>query len=151
MPDIDQLGRKLSISQSDLIPFFSNDDGDDFTVSVTNLAKFLLTLIPISNEKTTQYSAPSSTGFSVQITDSSSPIWLILTPTGTFANGSIILPAKTNCIDKQEILVISTQIITTLAITPNGSTVTGAPSTMAANAFFRLRFDAVTSTWYRVG
>jgi hypothetical protein len=28
--------------------------------------------------------------------------------------------------------------------------VTGAPTTLAANAFFTLRFDATTNAWYRV-
>ena len=33
----------------------------------------------------------------------------------------------------------------------NGSTVNGAPTTLAANSFFRLRFDGVFKAWYRVG
>ena len=33
----------------------------------------------------------------------------------------------------------------------NGATVTGAPTSLSANGFFRLRFDAVASVWYRVG
>jgi hypothetical protein len=32
-----------------------------------------------------------------------------------------------------------------------GATVVGAPTSLAANDFFLLRFDAVTGTWYRVG
>ena len=40
----------------------------------------------------------------------------------------------------------------TLTINGNGATaVTGAPTALAANAFFRLRFDRATSSWYRVG
>jgi hypothetical protein len=29
--------------------------------------------------------------------------------------------------------------------------VNGAPTTLAANAFFRLRFDGVFNAWYRIG
>jgi hypothetical protein len=61
-----------------------------------------------------------------------------------------VLPASTTAADKQTINVNCTQSVTTLTINGNGATVTGAPTTLAANAFFTLRFDAVTSTWYRV-
>ena len=71
-------------------------------------------------------------------------------PAATYANGTLVLPAVANCADKQEILVNSTQIVTALAITANGATVKGAPTTLAANAFFKLRFDGVLKTWYRV-
>jgi hypothetical protein len=53
--------------------------------------------------------------------------------------------------DRQELLVNCTQAVTTLAVSGNGATVTGAPTTLAANAFFRLRFDQASSVWYRVG
>jgi hypothetical protein len=54
-------------------------------------------------------------------------------------------------LDKQEILVNTTQAITALTINANGATIVGAPTTLAAGGFFRLRFDGVLDTWYRVG
>jgi hypothetical protein len=33
----------------------------------------------------------------------------------------------------------------------SGNTVTGAPTTLAANDFFTMRYDAATAAWYRVG
>jgi hypothetical protein len=41
--------------------------------------------------------------------------------------------------------------VTTLTIAGNGSTLNGAPTTIAANGFFNLRFDGVFKAWYRVG
>jgi hypothetical protein len=41
--------------------------------------------------------------------------------------------------------------VTTLTINGNGKTVVGGPATLAANAFFRLKYDGVLSTWFRVG
>lgn len=102
---------------------------------------------------TTQYSSPSSTGFDVAIspTDGSS-VHLILTPTAGFATGEITLPPVGTCVDKQEVLVNCTQQVTALSVDGNGATaVTGEPSSLGADDFFRLKFDAVTSTWYRVG
>jgi hypothetical protein len=99
----------------------------------------------------TYYAAPSATGFTAALPDTSDNYWLVLTPTGTFADGEIVLPDVSACVDHQTVQVNCTQIVTTLAVDGNGATVTGAPTTLAAaNGFFTLRFDAVTSTWYRV-
>lgn len=131
--------------------FAVNVNGQDYRISTANVLTYLNSNITVGETKISQYSAPSATGFSVQVTDGSDSVWLILTPTAGFANGTIVLPTLTNCVDKQEVLVNCTQAVTTLAISGNGATVTGGPSTLAANAFFRLRFDDVTNTWYRVG
>jgi len=69
----------------------------------------------------------------------------------TIATLTITLPLASTCVGGQELLVNSTQAITTLTIGANGGAVVGAPSTLAANGFFRLRFEPVLKTWYRVG
>lgn len=140
-----------NISGSDLLAVYSQVNGDARKLSLTNFATWIASQITTSDNKITQYSAPSATGFTTLVNDSSSSVWLILTPTGGFAAGTIKLPILANCVDKQEVLINCTQAITTLTIDGNGSTVTGAPTTLAANAFFRLRYDFVTHTWYRVG
>ena len=99
----------------------------------------------------TQYAAPSATGFSVAIAEASADTHLILTPTGGFAAGTIVLPAVGTAVDGQRVQVNCTQAVTTLTINGNGGTVTGAPTTLAANAFFTLAFDDPTNVWYRVG
>lgn len=118
--------------------------------SMDTLAEFVQEYIQGQGIET-EYSAPSSNGFNVELPDTDENIRLILTPTGTFAAGTITLPDSTVCVDHQQIIVNSTQIVTTLTVSGNGATVTGAPTTLAANAFFTLMFDAVTTTWYRVG
>jgi hypothetical protein len=105
----------------------------------------------VADDKITQYAAPSATGFSITVLNGSSSVWLIISPTGAFAAGTLILPAVANCVDKQELLVNCTQAVTALTINANGATITGAPTTLAANGFFRLRFDALADVWYRVG
>lgn len=100
----------------------------------------------------TQYAAPSSSGFSVQITDTSANTHLILTPTTGFAAGTIVLPNVTSAIDKQEVLVNCTQQVITLTVDGNGAVgVTGEPSSLGADDFFRLKYDLLTQTWYRIG
>lgn len=151
MPQINQLSAVDQVQASDQVPIYSAANGDARKASLSLLKAFFQEGITSADDKITQYAAPSATGFSVQVNDDSDSIWLILTPTGGFAAGTLVLPAVANCVDRQEILVNCTQAVTTLTITGNGSTVTGAPTTLVANGFFRLRFDAVTDTWYRVG
>lgn len=154
MTTINQLSAVDELAASDLVAIFSTANGDTRKASMTVLAAFVQALL---NESSggfeTQYSAPSATGFSVTINPSvdGGSVHLLLTPVAGYAAGTIVLPELAECEDGQEVLVNSTQAITALTVSGNGSTVTGAPTTMAANAFFRLKFDGVFNAWYRVG
>lgn len=154
MPTINQLSTASTLTLSDLIAIYSSSNGDARKSSFTSVLALMQANLtfPTSGVFTTQYAAPSATAFSVAITDGSDNIHLILTPTAGFADGTIVLPAVANAVDKQEILVNCTQAVTTLVVDGNGATaVTGAPTALAANDFFRLKYDSATSTWYRVG
>jgi len=151
MTEINRLTAVDSVSSADQFPVWSSTNGDARKCSASKLAEFFASQTTVSDDKITQYAAPSATGFSVQIDGTGQSIWLVLTPTGTFATGTIVLPAVAGCVEKQELLVNCTQIVTALTITGNGATVTGGPTALAANGFFRLRFEAVTDTWYRIG
>lgn len=151
MPTINQLSTVDTLSSGDLFPVYVSSEGDARKASATTVREFVLANASIADDKITQYAAPSATGFTVTILNGSDSIWLILLPTAGFAAGTITLPAVANCVDKQELLVNSTQAVTTLTIGGNGATVTGAPTTLAANGFFRLRFDGLAKVWYRVG
>ena len=157
MPTINQLNSIDTPSGSDLLPLYSQSNGDARKLSLSNLLLWLTTNTPTATNNnqpqfTTQYAAPSATGFTVQVLDGSDNVWLILTPTAGFAAGTIKLPDVSKCVNKQEVLINCTQAVTTLTINGNGATaVTGAPTALAANTFFRLRFDSATSSWYRVG
>lgn len=151
---INQLSGADSVSSGDLIPVWVASNSDTRKVAMSVLLEFIEdNLTPVADGKVTQYAAPSATGFSVTISPADgTSVWLILTPAAGYAAGTITLPPVASCKDLQEILVNCTQAVTTLTIASNGATaVTGAPTTLAANAFFRLRFDLLTKTWYRVG
>jgi|SRR3990167_5553227 len=106
---------------------------------------------PDAGAFTTQYASPSATGFSVTITSGTANIHLILTPTAGFAAGTLVLPASTVAADKQEVLVNCTQQVTALTVNGSGATVTGEPTSLGADDFFRLKYDKATNVWYRVG
>ena len=150
MATINQLAQVDSLSSADQVPIYSAANGDARKASINQLVAFLQDQIAAQDDKTTQYAAPSSSGFTVNVQDEGST-WLLLTPTGAFAAGTIVLPAVASVQDRQELLVNCTQAVTTLTVSGNGATVTGAPTTLVANSFFRLRFDQASSVWYRVG
>ena len=151
MTTINQLSAVDAVVSSDQVPIYSSGQGDARKASMSVIKSFVLSGATTSDDKVTQYAAPSATGFTVTVNNSSDSVWLILTPLAGYAAGTLVLPAVANCVDRQEILCNTTQAVTTLTINANGATVIGAPTTLAANAFFRLRFDDVLNTWYRVG
>lgn len=140
-----------SVEDGDQLPFFSTSNGSSRRIAASALKAYCQEGVTANDDKLTQYSSPSATGFSVQVNNASNSVFLLLTPAGTFATGTIVLPLQANCIDRQEILAHSTQTITTLTINGNGSALSGAPTTITAGGFFRLRFDNVNKIWYRVG
>jgi hypothetical protein len=148
---IDKLSAKDTPAAGDQVVLYSTSDGDARRASVTALAATIQSLITVNDDKTTQYDAPSASPFTTTVTQSSSSIWLILTPTGTLAVGTIALPASGTAADRQEVLINCTQAVTTLTVSATGANVTGAPSTLAANDRFLMRYDAPSNTWYRVG
>ena len=151
MSDIYNLNSIDQIAGSDLLAAWSQANGASRKISFTNFLAWINTQgIEAQDNKITQYSAPL-TGATLQINESGSSVWLVLTPAGTIAALTLNLPLNTAVTDRTELLVNSTQIVTALSFNANGATVVGAPTTLAANGFFRLRFDIVLQTWYRVG
>jgi hypothetical protein len=148
MSGIGDLTTTTALALADLFPLESASDRDARKASLSALRDFLQANLTFSaSDLVQQYAAPSATGFSVSIAVGNT--WLILTPVAGYAAGTIILPA--NPTNEQVVNLNTTQAVTTLTVNGNGKTVTGAPTTLAANAFFTLRFDATTNAWYRVG
>lgn len=155
MSTINQLSAVTQLSVSDLIPIFSTQNGDARKASIGALAAAIQALLTApANSMATQYFAPNATGFAVTISplENGENVYLLMTPTADFAAGTITLPPLANCADGQEVLVSSTHAVTTLTVAGNGATaVNGAPTALTANGFFRLRYDGVSQSWYRIG
>lgn len=129
--------------------FAVNVNGQDYRIPVAPVLAYFLSNIPDTDiqEFETQYAAPSSTGFSVTIDSQIGNTHLIITPTSGFAAGTIVLPFP--AVDRQMIGVNISQSLGVLTVNGNGATVTGAPTSLSANQFFMLKYDAATSNWYR--
>jgi hypothetical protein len=153
MSTINQLPRADSVGTGDLFVIFSANNNDSRALPLSVLLTYLQTQLASTSMFETQYAAPNASGFSVTInpTTDGDSVYLLLTPLAGYAAGTIVLPELTECVDGQEVLVNSTQAVTALTVSGNGATVNGAPTTLAANGFFRLRFDDINNSWYRVG
>ena len=144
---INNLTGATALSVSDLVPLWSTADQDTRKATLQAVLDLLQANMSVPGALTTQYAAPSATGFSVTVTKADA--WLVLTPLATYAAGTIIMPAVRTA--GQRVQVNSTQIVTSLTVNGNGTTVTGAPTTLAANGFFTLSYDATLSAWFRTG
>lgn len=131
--------------------FAANVNGQDYRLDAATLLAYMQNGLEFPSDYVPQYAAPNATGFSVSVTNGPQSMHLILTPTGSFAAGTLVLPSSAVAVDGQRVLVNCTQIVTALTVSGNGATVTGAPDTLAANAFFTLKYDKPTNVWYRVG
>ena len=132
---------------SDLIAIWDTSDSTTRNTSLTRLRTLFQDNMTIG-KPTSQYAAPSATAFSVDLLDTGADVHLILTPTGTLAAGTLVMPSAVA--DKQTVLVSSTQEVTALTIT-SSKTVNGGPTTIAANGYFTLKYDSTVEAWYRVG
>ena len=147
MTTINNLNQTSGVSGGDLLPIWSQTNGDTQSVSITALSAYIIGLVGGSNGIVTQYASPNATGFTVNLGQNLAT-WLLLTPLAGYAAGTLVLPASP--VNQQRITVNSTQSITALTVNGNGNTVNGAPTTLAANAFFTLQYDAVLDSWYRI-
>ncbi len=159
MSRIIDLTALVSPVAADSVPVYSSANGDARRVSLTALLEFIEdNLSSSSSSFASQYSAPL-TGTTVTIgstaddADGSENVHLILTPAGTLSALTIKFPLSTDLVDKQEVLINCTQIVTTLSFNTNGANdVVGEPTTFAAaNAFAKFKYDALLGNWYRVG
>ena len=153
MAQYNQYATNNNPQPSDLVLTFSSNNSDNRKLSLSALATYIQTFLSAPGQYTKQYFAPNATGFSVTISPVSqgASMWLLMTPLAAYAAGTVTLPLSSTLQDGQTFRVTSTQAVTTLTVAGNGATVNGAPTTLAANAFFELAYDQVNNSYYRVG
>jgi len=151
MPTINQLAGLSQVSGGDLLPIYVPNNGDARKVSVTQLLAYFQTVFAAPTVSTNLYTPGA--GFNITVpTPVSEQQWMLLQPAGTLATGTITLPLNTGTPDGTQLLVTTTQIITAFTLALNGAAAAfGAPTTLAASAFFTMRFYQATNSWYRIG
>ena len=150
MPTINQLPLLAQVSPGDQVPVYSPNNGDARRLPVSALLAYFQQTFASPTLSTNVYTP--GTGFNVAVpTPVAAQQWMLIQPAGTLALGTITLPLNTQTPDGTEVLVTTTQQITGFTLALNGATAAyGAPSTLAAEDFFRMRFVQSTNSWYRI-
>ena len=89
--------------------------------------------------------------FTLNIENHEVGTYLILNPSASITTGSIKLPERYSVSDGQVLLVACAQQVNNFSVDGNNALVIGAPNALAANGFFKLKYDKLSNTWYRVG
>jgi hypothetical protein len=150
MPQINQLSSISQVSGANQIPVYDQNNGDARKMSISALLQYFQATFAAPTVATNLYTP--GTGFNVTVpTPVSEQQWMIIQPAGTLATGIVTLPLNTGTPDGTEVLITTTQQITAFTLALNGAANGyGAPSTLAAQDFFRMRFYQATNSWYRI-
>lgn len=89
--------------------------------------------------------------FTLNIENHEVGTYLILNPSVSITTGSIKMPERYDVADGQVLLVACAQQVDNFSVDGNNALVIGAPNALAANGFFKLKYDKLSNTWYRVG
>ena len=150
MPQINQLSSISQVSGANQIPVYDQNNGDARKMSVSALLQYFQATFAAPTVATNLY--VPGTGFNVTVpTPVSEQQWMILQPAGSLATGTITLPLNTGVPDGTQVLITSTQTITSFTIALNGAAaIFGAVSTLTAGAAICYRFYQATNSWYNV-
>ena len=147
--DINQLGQLDIITGSDNLAVWDNSNARTRKASVSQLLDYFESTFT-SPVFVTTINTPSD-GFNLTMTADGLSQWLLLRPVASLASGTILLPAAATAADGQEVIITSTNQVTSLTINANGATsVYGSISTIAAEGKVRYRFNKQTNSWYKV-
>ncbi len=142
---INDLTSATALTGGDQVPMSSAASRDTLKMSLSLLQSWLQSNLTFPAGKPVQQFAVPTTGQTVTV--ATGDTWLVVTPAATLAALTITLP--TDRTDGETVLVNCTQTLTALAVGGAGTTVNGAPTTLAANGFFEMRYTAVLNAWYR--
>jgi hypothetical protein len=150
MPQINQLPLLAQVSPGDQIPVYVPNNGDARRLPISQLLQYFQQTFASPTLATNIYTP--GTGFNITVpTPVADQQWMLIQPAGTLATGTVTLPLNTQTPDGTEVLVTTTQQITAFTLGANGaSQLYGAPATLSAQDFFRVRFVQATNSWYRI-
>ena len=140
------------VGPCDSVVIWSGDNGDFRGVPIDVLIKLLKESLQGGETSSLyiQHFNPNA-NFTLNIENHEVGTYLILNPSVSMATGSIKLPERYDVTDGQVVLVACSQQVTNFSVDGNNALVIGAPNTLAANGFFKLKYDKLSNTWYRVG
>ena len=150
--DIRDLSVQDIFGPTDAVPIYSGTNRDDRSVTGQAMLNYFQANLVDPSAPMTQYASPT-TGQTVTIAPAiaGQSVRLLLTPAGTLAALAVVLPGVGNAalpVDRQEVTIVSTQIITALTISAGTTTVTTPVTTLAAGGRFKMFYDSTNTSWY---
>lgn len=150
MPTINELASTNTITGSDQFPVYVSGNGDARKASASTLLAYIQSawMDPTYTRVT---ASPTLAGFTLTLPSTANSLFVLLTPSGTMATGTIVLPPASGAADGQEIVLYTSQEVTALSFTLNGATaLNGAPSGIQGGASLTLRYDSLSVAWYTI-
>lgn len=153
MTTINALSRADALYDTDEIPLFSPTQRDTRKTTLPQLAAYVYATIEGEPDETVYSLLTTGNAFTVTALPNTqgAGVWVLLTLSAPASSATIILPGIDDRASDQEVLVTATQAIASISVTGLGAAVLGAPNSLSANGFFKLRYDSINNTWYRVG
>jgi hypothetical protein len=134
---------------ADLLAVYQSSNGDARKMSLSTLLTFFSDNFT-SPAFITTVTTPGD-GFTINMTDDANNQWALIRPTGDLATGTLVLPAVAGLADGQEALVTCKRQVSTFTVNKNGAAeLNGAPTVLAANDTFTLRYNKLTDSWNKV-
>ncbi len=144
---INQLSTLDDVQAGDGFAVWSVNNGATRRAPASAVLAYVRDNLPDTARPTKQYASPLASPATVAVTTGADDAWLILQPSvDPLASLTITLPSAG---DAQSLQVFARTAVTALAFADG--TVWGAPTSIAANGYFTLRYDAILNVWMRVG
>lgn len=138
------------VGPCDSVVIWSGDNGDFRGVPIDVLKEAIKPEQGNQTSLLVQHFNPNA-NFTLNIDNHEVGTYLILNPSTSITTGSIKLPERYDVTDGQVLLVACAQQVNNFSADGNNALVIGAPNALAANGFFKLKYDKLSNTWYRVG
>lgn len=152
MPSIDELSRAGAIADADELALFSKANGSTRKVTAPQLAAYVQKAIEGEPDEAVYSVTTDGGGFAVTVlpTTPGGNVWAQIALSGPAPSGTIILPGADDRANGQEVLVTCTHDVQALSINAQDAALRGAPTLIATNGAFRLRYDSISNTWFRI-
>lgn len=138
------------VGPCDSVVIWSGDNGDFRGVPLNALKEAIKPEHGNQSSLLVQHFNPNA-NFTLNIDNHEVGTYLVLNPSTSITTGSIKLPERYEVTDGQVVLVACSQQVINFSVDGNNALVIGAPNALAANGFFKLKYDKLSNTWYRVG
>jgi hypothetical protein len=150
MPYINQLPLLSQVSAGDQIPVYTPNNGDARRLPISQLLTYFQATFASPTVSTNLFTP--GTGFNITVpTPVSEQQWILFQPAGTLASGTLTFPLDTQTPDGTEILITTTQAITSFTININGAAaIFGGITTLSTGTAIRYRYYQATNSWYNI-